>query len=161
MQNEVKASKPYIRAATFEDAINLSPRLRQADLQEIFHGSGNRPMDVLLEGVAMSEFSNAVIHEDRVVAIFGVVGEPGRGGSPWMLASPDLEKIARPLLRQAKGVLNNMLHRYGYLENYVWSGNEKHVQWLRWMGFSFDAPVPRGRHSEPYNRFYLKEVHDV
>lgn len=162
MQNAVQASdKPYVRLATRQDASDLAPRLRREDQEEVSHGSGLEPDIALRYALAISNIAYAVMWKGRVIALFGIVGEldwgdgPGKG-SPWMLASDELKDIRKSFLRQCRGYVRDWLKVHGELEGYVWAENEVHIQWLRWLGFQFDGPVPYGIADQPFLRFFMK-----
>ncbi len=148
-------SKPYVRPATRDDCLELAPRLRKEDLEEISHTQGLPPEQSLLLGLNTGE-TFAVVWGTEVVALFGCGGAPGVLGVPWMLASPTLSKIRKSFLRECRGYVRAMLTVYGYLENRVWVGNEVHIKWLEWLGFTFDPPEPYGIHDELFHRFYMK-----
>lgn len=163
MQNEVQASdRPYVRLATRADALDLAPRLRKEDREEIHHGSGLEPEVALRYALAVSNIAHAVIWKGEVIALFGIVGEldwgegPGKG-SPWMMASDELKDIRKSFLRHCKKYVQDWLKVHGELEGYVWAENEVHIQWLRWLGFQFDEPAPYGINDQPFLRFFMKD----
>lgn len=77
-------------------------------------------------------------------------------GVPWMLASPTLSRIRKTFLRECRQYVEDMLLRYGHLENYVWAGNTVHIQWLKWLGFTIEPAKPHGIDSQPFHRFYMR-----
>lgn len=155
MSAVVSRSKPYVRPATKEDCIDLAPRLREEDLEEIAHTWGLDSLRSILIGFHTSE-TYAVIWGTEVVALFGCRGIPGVIGIPWMVASPTLSKIRKSFLRECRGFVQFMLLYYGQLENHVWAGNKVHIKWLEWLGFTLDPPEPYGINDEPFHRFYMK-----
>jgi len=157
MSAEAKRSKPYVRPATREDCFILAPNLREEDRQEIVHASGLSPEISLRLAFAVSAKVWAGVWGDELVALFGVSGIPGQVGYPWMLASDSLSKIRKSFLRECRGYVLEMLREYRHLENCVWAENEVHIQWLRWLGFTFEPPVPFGVNDQPFHRFYMKE----
>lgn len=162
MSNEAKASKPYVRRAITADATELAPNLRQDDLDEIAVGSGWEPEEALVNALMVSAQSWAIIHEGAVVALFGVAGLPGGGGTPWMMASEGLVRISKSLLRESRLWVRIMLVRYGSLQNLVWAGNSKHIEWLRWLGFHIaEDPtfIERNGRNVPFFHFHLKDNH--
>lgn len=157
MSSAVQASKPFIRPATREDCLYLADHLRKEDAEEISHTAGLPPDITVLIGFRTDRETHAVINGGRVVAIIGVGGAPGVIGYPWMLATDELKDIRKSFLKGCRTLLRDILSRFPHLENHVWVKNEAHVQWLRWLGFSFDPPAPHGIHDEPFQRFYMKE----
>jgi hypothetical protein len=157
MPSEAKVSKPYIRPATLIDCVYLSANLRKEDREELMHGTGKGPLEVILTGFHTDHETHAVVYQDLVVAVLGVGGMPGMVGYPWMLATDDLKKIRKTFLRGCRGLLKDILTRFPYLENHVWAKNAVHIQWLQWLGFSFDPAKPHGINNEPFHRFYMKD----
>jgi len=161
MQNAAPVSdKPFVRLATRADAFELAPRLRREDLEEISHALGLPAEATLRYCLAISNIAYAVVWRGRVVVLFGIAeflqwGE-GRGpGHPWMLASEELKGIRKSFLRHCRGYVEQWLDVHGHLENWVWVHNKVHIQWLKWLGFRFDEPVPHGINKELFMRFYM------
>lgn len=156
MSAGAKRSKPFVRAATRDDCLDLATRMRKEDVQELLHLNDLGPRENLLLLFHQGE-TFAVVWGTEVVALFGHYGYPGMVGVPWMLASPTLTKIRKSFLRECREYVLRMLKVYGKLENYVWTENEVHIKWLRWLGFEFDPAVPYGINDQPFQRFYMKE----
>lgn len=161
MQNEVKVSNPYVRLALKADASALAPRLRQEDVEEISHGSGLAPEVALRFALQVSNIAYAVIWKGEVVALFGVSQDldwnlGGGPGLPWMLASPEIRRIRKSFLRECSTYVQSWLKAHGKLEGMVWAKNTVHIQWLRWLGFEMDPPIPYGINNEPFQRFYME-----
>lgn len=156
MLDEVSLFNPIVRPATREDCVDLAPRLRKEDLEEISCSSGLTPLQSILIGFRTGE-TYAIVWKGEVVAIFGCGGIRGVIGIPWMLASPTLSKIKKKFLRECKAYVFHMLEAYEYLENYVWADNEVHIKWLEWLGFTLCDPEPEGVDDKPFRRFYMKK----
>lgn len=128
--------------------------MRQEDVEEIFHASGNDPLTSLENGSSLSTDCHTVVWEGRVVIIFGCCGKPGHYGYPWMLASDDLVKIKKSFLREARQYLQQMEDKYTYLTNWAWAKNTVHLNWLEWMGMRLDPPAPVREGGELFIRFH-------
>ena len=128
--------------------------MRQEDKDEIWHLSRLTPHDALVASYEFCSYNMTVLLDNRVALIFGVGGEKGRVGVPWMLASPLLQKVRKPFLREAKSFLDEMAAGYPVLTNMAWSKNTEHIRWLKWMGFTFLPAVPMGPDGELYIEFY-------
>jgi len=155
MSREVERCKPVIRRANKEDCDLLAKTLRKADLEEIAHGSGMPPELALRYSFAVSDFCYTVWMGDEIVFIFGVVGEDGHYGVPWMMASDLLLQVKREFIKECRRFVEVMLERYHHLENWVWAGNKIHIYWLEWLGFTMCPAEPFGIDGEPFHRFYL------
>lgn len=156
MSNVVGRSNPVITRTVREDCIELAKVLRKADREEISHSCGLDPQDALLLSFAVSDRCYTVRLDDELVMIFGVGGEPGRFGVPWMMASDLLLQVRREFVRECRTVVQAMLDQYQHLENHVWAGNKIHIYWLEWLGFVILPPQPFGIDGEPFHRFYMK-----
>lgn len=155
MSNVVKLSKPFIRETTTSDVLELSQTMRPEDVEELYHSSHNHPLHALSRGFDASSSIFTIEWQGEVVAIFGVVGTPGQGGSPWMLGSPKLNRCWS-LLRECRQVLSGYVKEYQYLTNAVWAKNATHIKWLQWLGFIFEGSDLRN--GETFLHFHLKDT---
>ncbi len=138
MSNVVVLSKPFIRPLERWDIFELSKTMRQEDVDEVYHSSRVSPMQALTQGAAASSICLTVERAGRVVAILGIVGETDSIGSPWMLASDDLVNC-KSLLRECRRMVQRWTLQYNYLTNHCWSRNTVHIEWLKWLGFTFSG----------------------
>lgn len=138
-----------VRKATEADAHSLASRLRQADLLELSALNMGTPSEVLAEGVRVSsKCLVAVDDDDQPQIIFGV--NPSHSPSEgwvWMVASDDLEKHWRQVLRESRLWLSYLTEGYASTGNIVHSQNIIHIKWLRWLGYAFYADVQFNGHT--------------
>lgn len=154
MSNEAGLSKPFVRAPTFQDCIELSKTMREEDKREIWHYARLSPLNSLIEGLHYSDRCWTVEWNGSVVAMFGVVREEEDVGVPWMLASEDLKKIKKSFLRECHQYVERMFDGFQVLKNCAWSQNNIHIQWLKWLGFQFLPARPQGFDGELFYEFY-------
>lgn len=147
--------KPYVRDAVYEDTASLAPRLRAEDVTELYYATGKTPLQVLRKSYELSNKCWAVIYKEKVIALFGV-SDAGKVGVPWMLASDELKDIKKSFLRECKDYVARMGEGHDLLTNYVWVGNEIHIQWLKWLGFTFLDPIEYGFAKKPFMQFFMK-----
>ena len=85
----------------------------------------------------------------------GPAGEtPGLTGRPWLLATPDMERVPAVFLaRLSRLYAADMLRRFSRLENRVHAGNRLSIRWLRWCGFTI-ADVPERINGEDFFPFW-------
>jgi hypothetical protein len=147
----------HVRAAELEDADELAPKLRKADLQEIQAATGLPPQQVLQVGVEYSAPACTVIDSSgEVVGMFGV--EPGapQTGVVWLLGSDALG--TRQFIRECRTWLRGLHATYPLLYNYIDKRNTLHIRWLRYMGFTFIAEHPQhGYEQRPFLEFVRLE----
>ena len=149
------------RLAKEEDAKELAPRLRSADLQEIKAVTGEEPLKALERSLAWSDPGHAITDEvDKVVALFGVIpdSEEENMGCVWLLGSDDLVKHSVSFLRQSRKWVEKLHQRYDCLWNYIDARNEIHIRWLKWCGFTFLRRVEEyGVEQRPFYEFERKK----
>lgn len=138
MSSAASPCKPFIRPCTEADVTALAATMREDDRLECWHSSRTLPEDALSRGYRASCSPFAIERGGEVVAIFGVVGTVGLAGSPWMLGAPALVNC-RSLLRECRQRLDAYTEEYRYLTNACWARNEVHIEWIKWLGFTFNG----------------------
>ena len=134
MSNQLK---PHLRVATEQDCIYLSKRLRKEDYQEIKAVSGLSPLISLLIGLEISDVPLVICNKkNNPVAMLGVVPQ-GLFGAIRMVGTDELKKISLSFIRNCKGVCEILQKNYQLLNNFVDARNTLHINWLKWMGFTF------------------------
>jgi hypothetical protein len=129
----------HVRPARPEDARDLAPRLRPADVREIRALRGEEPSRVLEEGLAWSTACFAAEDDaGLLVALFGAGPDGGQdaAGLIWLLASPELERNGRDFLRQCRHWVDRLHEHCPRLGNVVDARNDVHLRWLAWCGFT-------------------------
>lgn len=129
-----------VRLATTEDAVDMAPRLREADLKEIRAGGLTAdPVEALLAGINCPDPCYvAVDEEDKPQIIFGTnpSDEPFLG-YVWMMATDAIQGNWVQVLRETRPWINRIKGDYRVLANAVHAENAVHIRWLRWAGFTF------------------------
>lgn len=145
-----------IRPATLDDAHDLAPRLRAADLAEIEAGTGRAVLDVLVESVTRSLWSEALLIDGRLEALggLGTVSLLFGPGVPWLLGSDRLTESPRWFLGESRRQVRRMLEHYEILTNRVDARNSAAIRYLRHLGFALDPPTPWGAAGLPFHRFH-------
>lgn len=147
-----------VRDATLEDAKELAPRLRQADLDEVRAACDHGPEEALVHSIKNSRFPKAGLVDGELVCLFGVGSNTllSTSGSPWLLGSDKIVKHARAFLKGSRIYLRDMKEEYGYLVNYVDARNTHSVRWLKWLGFEISKPVPFGPYGVLFHKFEIQ-----
>lgn len=131
--------RTIIHSALPQDALEIGPRLRQADLAELtaVHGPID-PGQVLAEAVRKSERRFMVSVDRNPEFLFGV----GEGGIIWAMGTPVLfEGHRKWFMRQTRHWIPRLHETYPVLWNRVHSDNTVHINWLKWAGFEFGNEV--------------------
>ena len=127
---------------TIKHFMNFMESKRPADAREV-----ELMHDCDFYDIPLVDYADATVLVDEnneVYAIGGVESHITDGvqlNYVWMLCTGMVERHKTKFLRAAKRLLDEYLEKYAHLENFVWLGNEQHVQWLKWMGASFHGVV--------------------
>ncbi len=144
-----------VKRADLDDVLELVPRVRPADLAELWAAGHATPREVIEPAIAAGE-AFAAYFDGSIGCVFGVMPYGwGAVGIPWMVGTATLERHPMAFLRAARARLPEMLRPHAALVNFVDARNTKAVQWLRWMGFQIDEPKPYGLDRLPFHRFTL------
>lgn len=144
-----------IRPSRESDCHALFPILRQQDRTEIELSSGDRSVDVLVRALRSSdEAFTAISNDGTVFGMYGVADVQGLG-SPWMVASPEVYRYSKALVKDGREWVRQMQSRYPVLFNFVHADNAASIAWLRKLGFTIGELVPDyGAGRAPFYLFY-------
>ena len=149
-----------IRPATDEIAEYLIPRLRQADIDEMWAAHHLEPsMGVWLSLAVSRDTSYAGFVDDEPVCLFGValphILIPA--GRPWMVGTDQVPKHSTAFLRMSREHVKKMSKQFPYMFNFVDDRHKVAIRWLRWLGFTVEEPAPYGAEGLPFRHFYMRE----
>ena len=133
--------EPYYRPTQPEDITELAPRLRECDVKEVKASNGVTPLQAL-QFCATSKECNSIIHENRIIGMFGCADMGDGVGSPWLLGSDEIPDIKEHFLPQSKEWVERMQDQYKVLINYIDARNSYAFKWLKFLGFEFTKDVP-------------------
>ncbi len=145
-----------------EDHIReIAEMVRQADRDELWASAMTTPEQAMRLGIQNSERSFTGWIDGKPVVMWGVVDEGfvGRKGTPWMVATDTVEKNAMLFLRRSRGLTKEIMLKYRRLENYVDARNTLAINWLKWIGFTMEAPEPFGVFDLPFHKFWQENSH--
>jgi len=80
-------------------------------------------------------------------------------GSPWLLATQEMDEWAYTVGKMSKGFLLGMIEDFDYLVNYVDVRNVRSIKWLKWLGFNIHEPEPYGPFGMPFHKFDMEATH--
>lgn len=146
------------RRITYDEVEMLrNMTLRKADIEELRVSSGKQPWDALKSAVLHStEWTEVGYVEEtgEIIALFGLASANGIG-IPWMVASPNIKKYNKILMRYSKKVIGEMNDQFTLLTNFVDSRNSLHIRWLKHMGFKFSG-IEHKIDGIPFKQFYME-----
>ncbi len=144
--------------ASSQDLEFIAANMDPADVAEVWAMGRKTPLEAL-------EASSKVSRETYVGLAYGVpicafgIGQRtllDNVGIPWLLGTPEIRKHPRPFLRVSKNWVERAARGYTRLENWVDVRHTRAVKWLKWLGFTVEAPTPFGPDLMPFHRFHME-----
>lgn len=141
-----------IRPIQVGDIAAIAPHIKEADMVELRAVSSADTLTALRESVAGSDLALTFHYGGEVLGIFGYQRRP-QGAVVWMVSTPGILKCGKSFTKQAKSIMDEWSARCPpLLWNYVYSGNQTTIEWLKVLGFRIHSTVPSyGSHMEPYH----------
>lgn len=148
-----------LRAASVADALDLLPRLREADRREVEAASGD-VRAALVRAVETSLDPQALIKDGRIEVLYGVVAPDPFGDTavPWALGSPAAGRLLAIHKSTVLDYLSAVRSTYPHLVNYVDARNRASVRWLGSLGFEVHPSAPIGVAGLPFHKFEIGHV---
>ena len=129
----------YVRPAILADAIQLAPKMRIADREEIRASNGSSPLEALVIPFTYKEGRSYTIigtAKEGVIGMFGVAPtKDPEYGIAWLLSSEDLFKHTKQFIKECPYWVSQMSEGYTYIYNWVDRRNWKSLKWLQFLGF--------------------------
>ncbi|WP_163832013.1 hypothetical protein [Spartinivicinus ruber] len=138
-----------IRQAEEKDCYLLAPRIRQQDLDEL-EALGVTPLDSLLHGLRYGVECYTAWENNSPITMFGVSKQNGQA-IPWLLGSDELNFKRKTLCQLGKKYVNEWIKNYRYLSNFVYIKNIMAIEWLKYLGATFDFRSKYGVEAEFYS----------
>lgn len=152
-----------VREAEPGDALWFTPRLRQADIDELTAASGPDIERTLAEALDLSPRAAfvAVSPIYGPICLFGFAAftRLGRRAAPWAVGTEQLRLHGRSLNHFGRLYCAAALEEYDTLVNYV---DDRHIEsrrWLQRIGFLMGEPEPFGVARLPFRRFEMRREH--
>ena len=128
----------YVRKAKLKDALELAPKIRKGDRQEIMASNGATPLEALVIPFTKKGKIYSIIgtKSEGVIGMFGSVPSKEKGyGVVWLLSSEALFKHTKQFIKECPKWINEMSKEYEYVYNFVDERNWKSLKWLQFLGF--------------------------
>lgn len=129
----------YVRPAVLADALQLAPKMRKADREEILASHGKTPLESLVIPFTYEKARSYTIigtAKEGVIGMFGV--SPTKDpeyGIAWLLSSEILFKHTKQFIKECPYWVSKMSQGYTYIYNWVDRRNWKSLKWLQYLGF--------------------------
>jgi hypothetical protein len=147
--------KAHYRPTELDDVKYVAEHLSKEDQDELYASLGMSNYSALSWSFAVSVECNSIIMPDGTVGgIFGV-SSPHKGtGCPWLMGTDRIPEISMTFLKQSKKWVEEQNKKYPLLMNYVDVRNQRAIEWLKFLGFTFIKRVEKHGHGEkPFFQF--------
>ena len=129
----------FVRQAVLKDVLELAPKIRKSDREEIRASNNSTPLKALVEAFTIENnriYSIVKTEDNSVIGMFGSApsADPDYGVA-WMLSSEDLFKHTKQFIKECPHWINEMGMGYKYLYNFVDKRNWKALKWLQYLKF--------------------------
>jgi hypothetical protein len=128
----------YVRKAELKDALELAPKIRKGDRQEIMASDGASPLQALVIPFTQQGKIYSIVgtKSEGVIGMFGSHPSKEKGyGVVWLLSSEALFKHTKQFIQECPRWINDMSKGYEYVYNFVDERNWKSLKWLQFLGF--------------------------
>ena len=146
------------------DCLELAPKMRQSDKQEIWSAGRFTPTSGLHMSLEISgEHAYTLKLDEEVVGIFGVAPckEQPDIGIVWLMGADNMTTNKKGFYKVSQEYLKKFLEMYKTVFNYVDDRNVSSSKWLESLGFKNLGTEPKfGMDEIPFN-LYVKERDNV
>lgn len=141
----------------------VAANMRDIDIMECQELSGQSPMDALVKGIEISDYSAVITLNGRPCAVIGlnVVNALTGTGVPWMLATYDAVEHRRVFINHSRIGLDWMRQICPNLTNFIHEDNTIGIRWLKWMGFDIEQSQPMGENGAMFRKFTIGDCQHV
>ena len=119
-----------------EHAALLSANLRRGDILEV-EATGLKAKQAVWRSYRASHMRKSYFVDGKIAAMMGCSGGMLSDiGHPWLLTTPEVEKIPITFVKEAKKGVAEMLERHSELNNYVDASYHQALRLLSVLGFT-------------------------
>ena len=148
-----------IRPSVKEDFQAIADDMRQQDIMEAWSALRLSPLGILKYSFAKSLVCMTISHDEKPIAMFGIMPDGMSSGILWMITTYGLENnnFGRPFVRNCKRWFKDMLEIYPLLWGTVDLRNEKSIKWLTYLGCEWGETRLFGEDNLPFRKFTFKK----
>ena len=152
----------YVRPAILKDVVELAPKVRKGDLEEIKASNNTTPFKALVMPFTQEDskiFTIIGTEDEGVIGMFGV--SPSHDpvyGVAWMLSSETLFKHTRQFIQECPKWIEEMGQGYEFLYNFVDKRNWKSMKWLQYLGFEPSTEIEKYGYGKMPFLLMMKEI---
>lgn len=147
-----------IRTSIKEDCAFIAKYMRKQDAMEAWSALRMLPYEMTEYSFSRSIISMTILHDEKPVAMFGIIPDDMSSGVLWMLTTYGLEGIGRPFVRNCKKWFKDMLEIYPLLWGTVDLRNTVSIRWLTYLGCEWGQTLNFGVEQLPFRKFSFRKV---
>jgi len=138
----------------------MAQDMRKSDRIEVMASHGHEPLEALKYSRDNSDYVTMVMSGNIPMCMFGVsISNVTTGlGHPWLLSSNEIFSNKEYFLKNAPGVIEDMIAVCPRLVNYVRHENKVSIEWLKSLGFTIENPEPHGVKNDLFHKFHMGVV---
>ena len=129
------------------DVSYILDNLRKEDLEELQALWGENWREETLNNIMNMDFEVLLgkTKKGEVPVVMGGIWEVGRGvGCAWLLSTPEIKNHRHCFLRELRYEIEKSKSKFCLIYNFIYKENFEAKRWLKWLGFRFDNPHPKG-----------------
>lgn len=143
--------------ATWEYGRAVAANMRPADVAEVWALARHSPLEAVERSLEIPGEAYAFLADDEPLAVFGCAETAVlETGSPWLLGAVGVERHAKQFLSLGRSYVAHWQSEYADLYNIVDARNERSIDWLGRLGFTFGEPILIGPDGSPFIPFHLR-----
>ena len=130
-----------------KDVRYILDNLRDEDLSELQTLWGKSWREETLNNIMNTDFDVLLgkTKKGKIPVVMGGIWEVRDGiGCAWLLSTPEVKNHRHCLLRELKREVEGAKNKFGLIYNFIYEKNFEAKKWLKWLGFKFDNPHPKG-----------------
>ncbi len=151
-----------IRPSERKDCVHIGFNMREQDAMEMWSYDRSTPIEAAFNSFDKSIISTTILHNEKPVAMFGVMPRDFSSGFLWMLTTDGIKDIGRPFVRNCKKWIDDLLEVYPTLYGYVDLRNSESFRWLTFLGATWGPVETMGIDNMSFRHFsFTKNVPNV
>lgn len=130
-----------------QDVQYILDNLRYEDLSELQALWGENWREETLKNIMETDFEVLLgkTKKGKKPVVMGGIWEVQEGvGCAWLLSTPEVKNHRHCLLRELKREVEKSKKKFSLIYNFIYKKNFEAKRWLKWLGFRFDNPHPKG-----------------
>lgn len=141
--------------ATAEHIDAIAETIRQADCDECWAGGAMTARDALKLSLAGADLALTWSVDGVPAAIGGITGRR-ESATIWLLTTDLVDVHRRQFLADSRMAFDAAKRDYDLLFNFVDVRNRRAIRWLKWLGFTIEAPQPYGPFGNLFHFFWWR-----